>query len=49
MDTRDRAFSVCAPQLWIKLPHEIRESPALETFNSNLSVQYIIYISFVNL
>ena len=30
----NRAISVCAPQLWNNLLHEIRESPTLETFKS---------------
>ena len=32
----DRAFSVAAPQLWNKLPSDIREAPTLAMFKSKL-------------
>lgn len=37
----NRAFSVCAPLLWNNLPHEIQESPTLETFKNKLET-YVI-------
>ncbi len=32
----DRAFSVAAPQLWNKLPQEVRNAPTLEIFKTEL-------------
>ena len=32
----DRAFSVCAPELWNNLPEHIKCSPNLRTFKSSL-------------
>ncbi len=31
----DRAFSVCAPRLWKKLPHSIKTTPSLDIFKKN--------------
>lgn len=31
-----RAFSVCAPELWNRIPLEVRESPSLDVFKSQL-------------
>ena len=31
-----RAFSVCAPGLWNRIPLEVRESPSLDVFKSRL-------------
>ena len=43
----DRAFSVCAPTLWNKLPEHIKCSPNLHTFKSSLKTH--LFKHFFNL
>jgi len=36
----ERAFSVCAPKLWNKLPQEVREKGTVDTFKKALKTHY---------
>ena len=38
----DRAFSVCAPKLWNNLPENVKCSPNLTSFKSNLKTYLFI-------
>ena len=42
----DRAFSKCAPELWNALPLELRESPSIDSFKSNLKT-YLFHDAYL--